>query len=106
MVEFGHALRVYYLYQPDKYDTAVLITAYRHLGLLTNSSSTTKIDAVIWNYANERPERLPPAEITIEHNAAFEKLAILQKKHAGHCFGANNPWIVKPPDKLHAGNAR
>ncbi|KAL3826643.1 hypothetical protein ACHAXA_009084 [Cyclostephanos tholiformis] len=116
MVEFGHLIRFYYLFRPHLYSNEAILTAYEKLGMTTRTDPTTgyvalhDIDALLWNHAVGKPQSslrfLSPERqkslISYNWQGVQALMGEIQKKTIGTYFGAVNPSIKKPPDKLHA----
>jgi hypothetical protein len=114
MVEFGHMIRFYYIFRPWLYSDEAILTTYEKLGMTTRMDQATEdvvlhdIDVLLSNsdvavsslrfLAPERQKSL----ISFDWWDVQALMGEIQEKTIGTYFGAENPYITKPPDKLHA----
>ncbi|KAL3764499.1 hypothetical protein ACHAW5_004762 [Stephanodiscus triporus] len=116
MVEFGRMIRFYYLFRPYLYSDEAILTTYEKLGMTTRMDQATgnvvlhDIDVLLWNRVGSMPERslrfLAPERqnslISFDWGDVQALMGEIQKKTIGSYFGAENPFITKPPDEMHA----
>jgi hypothetical protein len=100
MVEFGHQIRFYYIFHPQKYAPEALRHIYESWGLLAKGENTTGVvDVLVWNTDGKGGDS--SGLLSWEHEIPGtwkEKLQKLQYREIGQFFGANNPWVQNPPD--------
>ena len=110
MVEFGQ-LRFYYLFRPYLYSDDALLSVYDKLGMTVRFENATGnyvldgIDVLVWNL-NQPSVRLQASErqkkmLSYRWDYVPEHMQKVQTKTIGTFFGANNPFVTKPPDTDH-----
>lgn len=94
MVEFGGSIRFYYIFRPYRYDEGGFEEIRRGLGMVGN-----EMDVIASNSARrEQPNFNVTGRRTIKLERLLPYLKQLQRKDLGSFFGADNPWITRPPD--------
>jgi hypothetical protein len=98
MVEFGHVVRFYYLFQPTMYEPETLQHIYKEfLGI----SKEDGVDVLVWNHVLKEPQN-ETVGLSVGRRIPVESwmwnLRGLQLRDLGRYFGANGPWIHNPPD--------
>jgi hypothetical protein len=95
MVEFGHSFRFNYIFRADMYEN--MTDAYTFVDMDVDS-----LDVFLWNdgakIIKERSKQTKHTVWTENLSSLLGKLKIIQKKDSGVYFGADNPWITRPPD--------
>jgi hypothetical protein len=98
MVEFGHSLRIFFLFHPSRFQSDALFHAYSQLDV------PEPLDIMAWM---ERPEDIFRNRTTIHQDSAppwslegilLSSLKRVQEASVGYFFGADNPGITNPPD--------
>jgi len=100
MVEFGGVIRFYYIFRPQKYAKKILRYIYQNVFGFTKND---EIDILIWNKYNHDPSNSTP-DLRPKQQMDFSLLKPLKKmqwEQLGYFYGADNPYIEKPPD-VHA----
>jgi hypothetical protein len=92
MVEFGGAIRFYYLFHSPLYENKALVHIYRNIfGIPRNS----ELDVFVWNTdGRKKPVERPNRKINFEMLGALKGI---QQRDLGLYFGENNPWVYDPP---------
>ncbi len=108
MVRFQESVEVFYVFRPNDFSTDALNRIYSDFFQLTSingaSSESPAIlfNALVWNVGLEKPENILPdgvqAKQEIGVDAWLEILRASQRRDLGVYYGADNPWITKPPD--------
>jgi hypothetical protein len=96
MVEFGHSLRVFFLFHPSRFQLDALVDAYSKLDV------PEPLDVMAWM---ERPEHILRNRTTTratwslddDDGALLSSLRRVQEASLGYFFGADNPGITHPP---------
>ena len=103
LVEFGSVIRFYFIFHPDFYNNNAILEAYRQLEMAT---TTTDDNGQRYSALNHLIFNLDDTSIIARKSLSFDnvvsKLGQTQHHSIGRYFGADNPWISRPPDKLHA----
>jgi hypothetical protein len=123
MVEFGRVIRFYYIFRPWLYSDEALLTTYKKLGVTIRAdpeTGDTVLDDIDFLLSGDvtgafdmrpsiersffsflAPERRG-AVTTYEWANVHALMGKIQKETIGTYFGADNPFVTEPPDKLHA----
>lgn len=97
MVEFGYGLRIFFLFHPSRFHIDALVEAHSKLDI------PNLVDVMMWIDTMESV--VGPNKTTVREGSIFSldglllpSLKRVQEASIGYFFGADNPWIVHPPD--------
>jgi hypothetical protein len=91
MVEFGGAIRFYYVFRPSFYERKTLTHIYRNIFGIRNE----EMDLLVYNEDGKRTS-LPLPKRTIRYSM-HSPLKHMQIDDLGQYFGENNPFTSNPP---------
>lgn len=106
-IELGRQWRFSYIFKPTMYTPEALEYIYKdRLGAVSNSPTINEDVEwhVVWNSVLREPQNItPPLLFSVPHRKLdieswLWTLRKLQLRDLNWYFGANNPWISKPPD--------
>ncbi|GAX11667.1 hypothetical protein FisN_7Lh033 [Fistulifera solaris] len=109
MVRFQNATEVYYVFRAQMLSENALNRVYSDYFQIPLNNSTgvsapvlSKFDALVWNVSTKKPKNMFPEGITAKNEFSvahwLPSLKAMQRRDLGIYFGADNPWITKPPD--------
>ncbi|GAX20723.1 hypothetical protein FisN_7Hh033 [Fistulifera solaris] len=109
MVRFQNVTEVYYVFRSQMLSENALNRVYSDYFQIPLSNSTdasvpvsSKFDALVWNVSAKKPKNTFPKGVTARYEFSvahwLPTLKVMQRRDLGIYFGADNPWITKPPD--------
>ncbi|GAX11669.1 hypothetical protein FisN_7Lh035 [Fistulifera solaris] len=110
MVRFQQLVEVYYVFRPNDFSANAFNRIYSDFFQLTDNagndvssiSQKVTLNALVWNMGLEKPENILPNGVQAKQEIGVDPwlqiLMALQRRDIGVYFGADNPWITKPPD--------
>jgi hypothetical protein len=109
MVRFQNATEIYYVFRAQMLSENALNRVYSDYFQITLSNSTdtlvpvsAEFDALVWNIGTKKPKNMFPKGVTARYEFSvahwLPTLKAMQRRDLGVYFGADNPWITKPPD--------
>lgn len=104
-VEFGHSIRFYYIFRPHYMSDETVPFAYRQIGLTQNPFNEAEfesVEVVVVNDKGMKDVRIIKEGVRLKWDSLVDSLYASQQKDLGRKFGADNPFVWNPPDKLHA----
>ena len=105
MIELGEEWRFYYVFRPTMYTPETLENIYMEWFSAINKTNDDDAYWLLWNNAPQEAQN-----VSVDFSSRSTKirqwslncwmwtLRDLQLRDLGVYFGANNPWITKPPD--------
>ncbi len=105
MIDIADQWRFYYLFKPTMYTPETLDYIYRQRFGISPDHSDDDL-WLLWNSVLKEPQNVTASFFSsVTRQISLESwiwtLRDLQLRDLGRYFGANNPWISKPPD-FHA----
>lgn len=106
MIEIAHQWRFYYIFKPTMYSPKTLEHIYRQRFDISQDNIDDDKFWLLWNSVLKEPQNVTAAYLpSFTRQLSIESwlwtLRDLQLRDLNRYFGANNPWISKPPD-FHA----
>ncbi len=110
MARFQQLVEVYFVFRPNDFSANAFNRIYSDFFQLTDNdgndassgSPNVTLNALVWNVGSEKPENILPDGVQAKQEIGVDPwlqiLMALQRRDIGVYFGADNPWITKPPD--------